>query len=222
MEKGRTIIVGAGGFGRELVNWARDCHQAGSLPPVGGLLDDNLHAMNGFSYTIGIIGTATDFVPEPDDRLLLAIGNPVIKERVATMLAERGGRFATLVHPSAIVAGTARVGEGSILCPLSLVSADAEIGRLCIINALSSVGHDVRLGDYSTLSAHVDLTGSVTVGARVMIGTGAKVLPRVKIGEDATIGAGSIVYRSVPMGRSVFATPAKLLRLTQPDETAVR
>lgn len=211
MEKGRTIIVGAGGFGRELVNWARDCHRAGTLPPVAGLLDDNPRIMDGFSYDVGLIGSTADFVPKPGDQLLMAIGTPAIKQRVAEMLTARGGRFASLIHPTTVIAGSARIGEGLILCPLSLVSADAQIGRLCSINALSSIGHDVRLGDYSTVSAHVDLTGSVAAGRSVMIGTGAKVLPRVKIGDGATIGAGSVVYRTVPTGRSVYAQPAKLL-----------
>ncbi len=211
MEKGRTIIVGAGGFGRELVNWARDCHRAGTLPPVAGLLDDNPRIMDGFSYDVGLIGAPVDFVPMPEDQLLMAIGTPAIKQRVAEMLTARGGRFVSLIHPTTVIAGSARIGEGLILCPLSLVSADAQIGRLCSINALSSIGHDVRLGDYSTVSAHVDLTGSVAAGRSVMIGTGAKVLPRVKIGDGATIGAGSVVYRTVPTGRSVYAQPAKLL-----------
>lgn len=222
MEKGRTIIVGAGGFGRELVNWARDCHHAGSLPPVAGLLDDNPTALDKFSYSVGLIGTAQDFTPQPGDMLLMAIGTPAVKMQVAEMLIAKGGRFATLIHPSAVIAGSAKVDEGSILCPLSLVSADAVVGRFCSINALSSIGHDVRLGNYSTLSAHVDLTGAVSVGQGVMIGTGAKVLPKVKVGEGATIGAGSVVYRSVPAGRSVFTAPAKLLRVAQPTDTASR
>lgn len=212
MEKGRTIIVGAGGFGRELINWARDCHAAGSLPQIAGLLDDDASVLDGFSYGVGLLGTAVDFTPEPGDQLLMAIGTPAVKKRVANMLSVRGGQFATMIHPKAVVAGSARIGEGSILCPLSLVSADAVVGRLCTINAISSVGHDVRLGDHSTLSAHVDLTGSVVVGSEVLIGTGAKVLPKVRIGENAIVGAGSVVYRNVPSGASVFTAPAKTLR----------
>jgi sugar O-acyltransferase (sialic acid O-acetyltransferase NeuD family) len=213
MGKGRTIIVGAGGFGRELINWASDCHQAGLLPPVAGLLDDKAEVFDGFDYPVGLLGSVMDFNPLPDDLLLMAIGNPVIKRQVVESLAARGGVFGTMIHPSAVVAGSAKIGEGAILCPLSLVSADAKIGRCCIINALSSVGHDVSLGDYSTLSAHVDLTGGVTVAPMVLFGSGARVLPRVKIGEGATIGAGSTVYRSVLAGRSVFTAPPKTLRI---------
>lgn len=211
MAKGRTIIVGAGGFGRELINWALDCQDAGRLPPLAGLIDDNLQALDGFTYPVGMLGTISDFVPHADDHLLMAIGTPSIKQKVATALEERGGIFVTLIHPLAVVARSARVGEGTILCPLSMVSADADIGRLCQVNALSSIGHDVRIGEYCTLSAHVDLTGGVSLGQSVMVGTGAKLLPRVKVGDSATIGAGSTVYRNVRAGASVYTAPAKTL-----------
>lgn len=212
--------MGAGGFGRELMNWAGDCHAAGRLPPIAGLLDDDPTAMDKFDYSVGLLGTTTDFLPQPGDQLIMAIGTPAIKQRVADMLVNRGGVFATLIHPTAVVAGSATIGEGSILCPLSLISCDTQVGRFCTINVLSSIGHDVQLGDYTTLSAHVDLTGAVSVGRKVMMGTGAKVLPRVKIGDSATIGAGSVVYRTVPAGRSVYAAPAKLLRTAQAADTA--
>lgn len=220
MEKARTIIVGAGGFGRELINWAEDCRQAGLLPPLGGLIDDNPQALAGFRYGVGILGPLSDFTPAAGDRLLMAIGAPASKERVAHQLVARGGRFVSLIHPTAIVARSARIGEGTILCPLSLVSADAELGRLCAVNTMTSIGHDVHVGDYSTLSAHIDLTGAVSVARSVMIGSGARILPGVRIGERATVGAGAVVYRNVAQGRSVFAAPAKTLRITQSDDSA--
>lgn len=213
MGEGRTIIVGAGGFGRELIAWAGDCHQAGSIPPVAGLIDDKIEALAKFSYPVGVLGTIDEFVPLPNDLLLMAIGTPAIKRRIAVALAARGGVFGTMIHPSAIVARSAKIAEGAILCPLSLVSADATIGRCCTINVLSSVGHDASLGDYSTLSAHVDLTGAVTVAPMVLFGTGARILPGVHIGEGATIGAGSTVYRTVSDGHTVFTNPPKTLKM---------
>ncbi|EZP55115.1 acetyltransferase [Sphingomonas sp. RIT328] len=214
MEKGRTIIVGAGGFGRELINWAEDCNLSGLLPAVAGFIDDDENAMNGFDYPVGMLGSISDYYPVAGDRLLMAIGTPITKQKVFESLNARGCVFASLIHPRAIVANTARISEGAIVCPLSLISADATLGRFVSVNALSSVGHDVTIGDYSTLSAHVDLTGGVALDTGVTIGTGAKLLPRVKVGAGAMIGAGSIVYRNVPAGRSVFAAPAKLLGVT--------
>jgi sugar O-acyltransferase (sialic acid O-acetyltransferase NeuD family) len=209
--KKRLIVVGAGGFGRELFSWAADCHQAGSLPPLAGFIDDNPTQLETYGYDLPCLGGIDDFRPSPQDSLLIAIGAPATKKRVTEQLRDRGAKFATMLHPSAVIARTAHIGEGAIFCPLSLASADARIGRLVIVNTLSSVGHDVTLGDYCTLSAHVDLTGSTALGEGVLVGSGAKLLPKVRIGDWATIGAGSTVYRSVPAGATVYSAPAKLM-----------
>lgn len=207
----RLIIIGAGGFGRELLSWAADCCDAGTLPALAGLIDDDPAILDGYPSPGPLLGGIADFRPAETDRLLIAIGDPAIKQRVSEQLRDRGGRFATMIHPTAVVSRSATLDEGVVLCPLSLVSADARVGRLVIVNAMSSVGHDVAVGDYSTLSAHVDLTGFAALGKGVMVGSGAKVLPRVKIGDGATIGAGSTVYRTVPAGGTVYAQPAKLM-----------
>jgi sugar O-acyltransferase (sialic acid O-acetyltransferase NeuD family) len=211
MVKERLVIVGGGGFGRELLCWAADCEAAGRLPPVAGIIDDSDDPLAGYDYSTSRLGGIEDYRPAEGDLLVMAIGDPAAKRRAAEKLGGRGGRFATLVHPSAVVAHSARLDEGVVICPQGLVSADASVGRLVIINALSSVGHDVRVGDYSTLSAHVDLTGFVSVGEGVLVGSGAKVLPKVKVGDGATIGAGATVYRSVPAGATVYAAPAKVM-----------
>jgi len=214
MPKERLIIVGGGGFGRELMSWAADCHEAGTLPELGGVIDDDATILDGYRPPVGVIGSVSDFQPGATDRLVTAIGNPGTKRRVVEMLAGRGGQFVSLIHPSAVIARSASMGEGAVFCPLSMASADAKIGRFVIVNTLSSVGHDARVGDFSTLSAHVDLTGFVALGDGVMVGSGAKVVPRVKIGDAATIGAGSTVYRNVAAGTTVFAPPAKVMART--------
>jgi sugar O-acyltransferase (sialic acid O-acetyltransferase NeuD family) len=211
MASGRLVIVGGGGFGRELICWAADCAEAGLLPPVAGIIDDGGDPLAGYDYSTPRLAGIEDYRPADGDLLVMAIGDPAAKQSVAEKLSGRGGRFATLIHPSAVVARSASLEEGVVVCPQALISADASVGRLVIINALSSVGHDVRVGDYSTLSAHVDLTGFVSVGSSVLVGSGAKVLPKVKVGEGATIGAGATVYRNVPAGATVYAAPAKVM-----------
>lgn len=207
----RVVIVGAGGFGRELLAWAQDCQEAGLLPPPGGFVDDDAEALAGYDCPVGHLSSIDAYHPDAGDLLLIAIGEPSRKRQVAERLIGRGGRFATLIHPTAVVSRSARLEEGVVLCPLSLVSAGARVGRLAIVNTLSSVGHDVVVGDYSTLSAHVDLTGFASLGEEVLVGSGARLLPKVKVGDGAVVGAGAIVYRSIPARATVYATPAKLM-----------
>lgn len=207
----RWILVGAGRFARELICWAEDTAEQRGTPPVTGFLDESAGALDGFSYQLSYCGAIEAYQPQRNDRLLMAIGDPVEKRRVAHMLKQRGAQFATLVHPSAVVARTARLGEGVVLCPHALVSADAVVGDLVAINAASSIGHDVVLGAYSTLSAQVDLTGGVQVGECCFFGSGARVLPRITVGAEARIGAGAVVMRKVAPGAVMYAAPARKL-----------
>lgn len=208
----QLIIVGAGRFAREVLCWLED-----SLDPaaerIAGLLDDTQApaAALDADYPYPLLGAIGNYQPGADDALVLAIGAPAAKLHVAQALAARGARFHTLVHPSAVVARTATVGQGAVVCPFALVSAGSRVGDFVTINSYASVGHDAVLGAGCTLSSHVDLTGGVQLGQAVMVGSGASVLPRVQVGDGATVGAGAVVMRRVAAGATVYAPPAKTL-----------
>ena len=207
----RLILVGCGAFARELINWVDDLVDMRKSIPISGFLDDNPEALSAFSYSVPYISSIQSYIPEAGDELLMAVGDPKAKKKLYAELKKKGASFAQLIHPSAIVARTAWLGEGVVVCPQAFVSADAIVGELCAINGNASVGHDVKLGGFSTLSSHVDLTGWVQVDECVFFGSGARVLPKVKVGFGARIGAGAVVMRSVPADAVVYAPPAKRL-----------
>ncbi len=205
------IIVGGGGFGREVACWSLDLPPASLAGKVIGFLDDAAGDAGRFPEGMRHLGSVAQYAPQPDHELLLGIGSVGAKKEVVSALLARGARFASLLHPTAVVAATARVGEGVILCPHAVVSANAVVGNYVIINIASSVGHDVDVGAYSTLSAHVDLTGGVVLGEGVNVGSGARIVPGRRVGAGATIGAGAIVMRNVEPGITVYAAAAKRL-----------
>jgi len=207
----RLILVGCGDFGRELINWADDVASSGMGQSFFGFLDNNPAALDKYSYKLAYLGSIDDFIPSDEYSLVIGIANPETKRIVVDKLKTKGAVFAKLIHPSAVVARTATLGEGVVICPHALISADATLGNFVAVNGLSSIGHDARVGDFSTLSSHVDITGFVQVGENVFFGTGAKVLPKVKIGNRARIGAGTTIMRSVSEGDVMYALPAKRL-----------
>ncbi len=207
----RLILVGCGAFARELINWVDDLVDLNKSIRVSGFLDENPKALDGFPYAVPYMGAISGYETQPGDKLLMAIGDPKAKKAMYEDLKAKGASFASLIHPSAVIAKTATLGDGVIVCPQAFVSADAVVGDLCAINGNSSVGHDVHLGSFSTLSSHVDLTGWVQVEECAFFGSGARVLPKVKIGANARIGAGAIVMRSVPADTIMYARPAKRL-----------
>lgn len=207
----RLIIVGAGGFGRELYFWARDCHQAGSVPPLAGFIDDVIDALPG--YDMSRLGTIQDYQPQAGDQFVVALGEPAKKRKVVEMLQGRGARFATLIHPTTTVVATASIGEGVIMCPFAMAMPDSKAERFVTILNYGGIGHDAVAGEFTTLSSLVDVTGNVKIGKDVSIGSGARLLPGIKVGDGATIGAGAVVVRSVKPGTTVFAAPAKTLTM---------
>ncbi|VXD01004.1 hexapeptide transferase [Sphingomonas sp. 8AM] len=218
MSKERLILVGGGGFCRELYFWASECHAAGRLPPVGGYLDDAGDTLMGFDYPdMPWLGGVEAHEPGSGDRYVLAVGHPRAKRALHGLLATRGAIFPRLIHPSARVLRTAALGEGVIFCPGSAAGPDTKINRFVTFNAVCGAGHDAQVGEFTTISSAVDITGGVQIGKDVMIGSGVTFLPRIKVGDGATIGAGCTVYRSVPAGATAYTQPAKILRTIRKD-----
>lgn len=209
--KTRIIIVGGGGFGHEVANWAADCHAAGSLPAIGGYLDDQDRGPIGRG--VPRLGSIADYQPQPGDELVLGVGAPDTKRKLAELLRTRGAGFATLRHPSAIIGSNCRHDEGVIICPLAMNTANTQMGSFSTLLSFSGLGHDTRLGAFSTISSHVDLMGHAVVGEGVFIGSGARVMPGVTVGDGARIGANVVAQRNVAAGLTLFALPPKSLKM---------
>ncbi len=141
----------------------------------------------------------------------IAIGDGAARARIAPILRDAGLRFVSIVAPGAVVAPSARLGEGVFVGANSVVSSGAQVGDLAVVLALSVVGHHARVGAASLLSGNVLLGGRASVGERALIGLGARVMADVRVGSDAVVGCGSVVTRDVADGAKVAGVPARPL-----------
>lgn len=201
------VIVGAGGFGREVYEWAQ---ASLVLPSAGahrikGFLSNRPADLDGFDLDAAVLGDPAEYVFSPEERVLFAIGAVEVKRQMIDGLRQRGAQFAQLIHPSAVVARSARIGVGAIICPFATVSANAVVGDHAMVNLYASVAHDARLGAYSVLSPYATLNGSAVVEDEVFVGSHATVTPKVRVGRGAKISANVAVTSKVDAGSLVFA-----------------
>lgn len=205
----RILIVGAGGFGREVLQWAHDSWPD-HVHRFAGFLSDDIHKLDGHATSVGIVGTAAGYEAAAGDYLLLAIGVPYSRRRVAETLRARGGRFLTLVHPRAVVAASAQIGAGSVICPCAVVSDAATLGSCVLINYHASLGHDASAGDYAVLSPYATLGGGAIVDEECFLGLHASVGPGRRLGARGKVSANSCVLSDAPADALVFGVPGRV------------
>ena len=208
----RLVVVGAGGFGREVIQYLLDCINSPKYKPyftIKGFLDDNPNILTESYLGFGIIGNTYDYNIQNDDRFLIAVGEPSVNSDVTRRLISRGARLFTLIHPLSYVADTAQISKGSILCPFSFVGPGTTLGNNVIINTYASVGHDAQIGSYCILSPYATVNGNVSLDDKVFMGTHSTVVLGKKVGLSTKISAGAVVMSNIPSGYLVRGNPAK-------------
>jgi hypothetical protein len=119
----RIILVGAGRFAQEIADLAADAEieVAGTIEGIDpGRADSNA--------VPPIVWVDDQGAFEPDLPIVPAIGSPRRRDLMERIEAE-GRRFATLVHPSAVVARSAVLEPGCVIFPNVVVGARSIVGQ---------------------------------------------------------------------------------------------
>ena len=208
------IILGAGGFAREVLFLIEDKNEA------EGRTEFNLKAFSeDNSKRAGelINGTPIIDTKEIEDmdrnsiKLICAIGDP-IRRKLIERFANRGFEFCSVVHPNVVKSRYVSIGEGSIICAGSIITTQVAIAKHVIINLDCTIGHDVVIEDYCIISPGVHISGRVHVKQQTFIGTGAAIIERLNIGKNSIIGAGAVVTNDIPDNVIAVGVPAKVIK----------
>jgi len=197
------VVIGGGGHGKVAVSAAL---AAGFR--VTAVLDDDRALWGSEILGIEVSGPVTGETAGAALGLL-AIGSNRVREALARRLSLE---WAVVVHPTAWVHGTVRIGEGTVVFAGAAVQPDTVIGRHAIVNTGATVDHDCRIGDFAHIAPGASLAGGVEVGEGAFVGIGSSAIPGVRIGRWTTVGAGAAVVRDLPDGVVAAGVPARVLR----------
>lgn len=137
------------------------------------------------------------------------------------------------IHPSAVIAADAIIGQDCEIGAFVFIGAGAEIGAGCILENHVSIGAGCKLGAHGRIHAHANMEYCLA-GDHVVLHPGARIgnegfgfittaegkhvtmpqLGRVIIGDGAEIGAGSCIDRGAG-GDTVIGPGARIDNLVQ-------
>ncbi|QXE00953.1 acetyltransferase [Terribacillus sp. DMT04] len=206
MSKRAVVIIGNGGHSRVLTEilLQQNTKILGFTAPVN---ERNI-------YNIPYLGDDRELLnySPTDIKLVNAIGsvsNTSVRKDVYNFFRTKNFEFLTLIHPRAIVADSAVLGNGVQILAGVVIQPFAKVDDNTIVNTLSSVDHDCELGKHIHVAPGSVISGSVQVGDGTHIGTGSTIVQNVKVGNNVLIGAGSLVLNDISAHSKVFGTPAK-------------
>jgi sugar O-acyltransferase (sialic acid O-acetyltransferase NeuD family) len=212
----RVVILGAGGFAREVLDVYDACNQAGWGPfEVIGFLADGQPpgAIINERPVLGDVG----WLAGADRPLAIcAIGDPAVRRRVARRAAELGADFHSVVHPDARLTRWVTLGAGTVITAGCILTNQIRVGSHVHLNLDSTVGHDAVIDDFVTVAPGVHISGNVTLEAGTNIGTGAAILQGRRVGAGAVIGAGAVVTEDVPPDVVAVGVPARVVKARSP------
>ena len=141
-----------------------------------------------------------------------AIGNVKRRKKVVKRILSKGGKFINLIHPTAIISPSVRLGIGVAIKSYCVISSEVVIGDFTYLQSSVIMGHDVKIGKYCQINSFSFFAGYANTGDCVTVNAGAKLIQNVKVEEEAVVGMGSVVLSKVKRGTTVFGIPAKRLK----------
>ncbi|MFV5376758.1 acetyltransferase [Acinetobacter calcoaceticus] len=102
-----------------------------------------------------------------------AVGNNMVRQQWFQLLQEADIPLATVIHPSAIISSSARLGSGVSIMAGCIIGVEADIADGVIVNMGTAIDHDVTIGQFAHLSVGVKVTGGKSLAAFEFVPAGS-------------------------------------------------
>lgn len=203
------VIVGAGGFGREVEWLIERINKINKEWNILGFADDNI-AKNMSVGNSKVIYNINDLINiNRELNVVIAIGNAKIRKLLFDKLKNNINiNFPNLIDPSVIVENI-NIGKGNIICAGTIITVNVKIKDFTIINLDCTIGHDDIINEFVTIYPSVNVSGNVEIGEGTEVGTGTQIIQGKTICNNCIIGAGAVVVKNIEEEGTYVGVPAR-------------
>ena len=200
------VVIGASGHAAEINEYLIALNSSSPFPVVKieGFIDDDPRSYKQYVFSAPYLGSINDHIIRKDYYYLMGIANIRYRRTIIEKFQIAGAQFMTLVHPTAYVSESAKIGTGSILGPHVNIGPNVCVGKFTLINSRCSLGHDTTIGDFNFISPNVCFSGFTTVGEENLFGINSATLPGITIGNQNRVEAGMILHKDIGNETVVF------------------
>ena len=121
-------------------------------------------------------------------------------------------RMVSLVHPSANLGKSVKIGINCLIMAGVVITSNAQIGDHVCILPNSVLHHDTVINDYTLIGSCVAIAGNTRVGRNCYIGSGTNIINGISIGDYTLIGLGSNVIKDAPPYSVLAGNPAREIK----------
>ncbi len=194
---GAIYIYGASGHGIVVANIAKKIGYSDII-----LVDDGDNPYPSFN----------DIKDNSSIDIAFGIGDNRTREKLFKRVKENGFNIVTLIDPTAVIADSVTIGEGTVVMAGVIINPLARIGKGVILNSSSVIEHENIIEDFVHISPSVALSGNITIKRATHIGVGTSIVQGICVGENSIVGAGSVVVKNISSNSVAYGNPCRVIR----------
>ena len=206
----KVIVIGSGGHALVVIDILHSMTEYEIVGVTSNSLDINA---NFFNYPVlGDDKIIKEYVNDENYFAAMGLGgyrNNNLRQKVFELVKSMGMSFINVIHPSAIISQTVKIGEGSVIFPGVVLNTKVQIGKNTIVATGSTVDHETIIGDHVLISAGVTIGAYSLVNNGALLALGSKIVSGITIGSNSLVAAGAIVINNIEENSKVYGIPAK-------------
>lgn len=209
--KQKVIILSAGGHAKVIID---TLELLGNFK-ILGITEHDEGKIGQKVMGISILGRDDEVIEKyshKDIKLVNGMGGsdlPKLRRRLYHYWANKGYEFATIVHPAAYVAKSAKIGAGAQIMAGAIVQPEARIGDNTLINTNASIDRNSDIGNHCHVAPGVTISADVKIGDGSHLGTAAAIIQGITLGANVLVAAGAVVVSSFANDMRIKGVPAR-------------